>query len=172
MPSTDVAVLLAIGLAATAWLRWLWRSGVRGRRFAMCGWLGFLGLVLIIMLLAHCLDVLSRLYVGTGYGGAAFVYDFRVYSLLLLGVVLIGTGIRLLGAAIGLSRRVPGARGTALRTLGIVLAIVAPMIPFQAFFAISLSVLSGFGLLLAAWPGELPAQRADMRETAEPRAWP
>jgi hypothetical protein len=110
--------------------------------------------------------------VGTGYGGAAFVYDFRVYSLLLLGVVLIGTGIRLLYAAVGLSRRVPGARGTALRTLGIVLAIVAPLIPFQAVFAISLSVLSGFGLLLAAWPGELPAQRADMRETAEPRAWP
>ena len=151
MPSSDLIVLIAIGLGATAWVVWLWRNGVRGRRFAISAWLGFLGLVLVVALAAHCIDILSRLYAGTGADGGVFTYNFRVYSLLLLGVMLIGAGINLLRAALGLSRGMASARRSALRTLGLVVAIVLPLIPFQAFFAVPLGVLSAVTFPLVAW---------------------
>jgi cytosine/creatinine deaminase len=131
VPSSDVIVLLAIVLATTGWVVRLWRGGVRGRRFAISGWLGFLGILIVVALAAHCIDILSRLYAGTGQDGAAFAYNFRVYSLLLLGVLLIGAGINLLRAALGLSRGMPSAR--------------------QAFFAVPLGVLSAVTLPLVAW---------------------
>jgi hypothetical protein len=153
MPWLDFAVLITIGLTTAVWVRWLWRRDIRGRALAASAWLGFVGLALVVMLLAHCLDVLSRLYIGTAYTGGAFVYNFHVYSLLLLGALLIWSGVQLLRDAVGLSRQDPPARAGALRTLGLVLAIVLPLMPFQAFFAILLSVLSGIAALLVAWLG-------------------
>ena len=151
MPSSDVVVLLAIALTTTVWVVRLWRRGVRGLRFAISAWLGFLGLVLIVALAAHCLDILSRLYAGASADGPVFTYNFRIYSLLLLGVMLIGAGINLLRAALGLSRGMASGRRSALRTLGLVVAIVLPLIPFQAFFAVPLGVLSAVTLPLVAW---------------------
>lgn len=151
MPSSDVIVLLAIVLATTVWVVRLWRRGVRGRRFAISGWLGLLGFVLVVALTAHCVDILSRLVAGSGHDGAVFTYNFRVYSLLLLGVLLIGAGVNLLRAALGLSRGMASARRSALRTLAVVVAIMLPLIPFQAFFAVPLGVLSAVTLPLVAW---------------------
>ena len=151
MPLSDVIVLLAIVLATTVWVVRLWRRGVRGRRFAISAWLGFLGFVLIVALTAHCVDILSRLVAGTGHEGATFTYNFRVYSLLLLGALLIGAGIYLLRAAWGFSRGISNARRSALRTLGFVVAIVLPLVPFQAFFAVPLGVLSVVTLPFVAW---------------------
>jgi hypothetical protein len=100
---------------------------------------------------AHCLDVLSRLAVGTGYDGLAFAYNFRVYSLLLLGLVLIACGLRLLRISLAISARMPEIRGQAVRAVATVLILVAPLIPIQGFFAIPLTVLSGVLLVLVLW---------------------
>jgi hypothetical protein len=50
---------------------------------------------------AHCIDILTRLAIGRGYDGSVFSYDFRVYSLFLLGLVLVGAGVQLLRALLG-----------------------------------------------------------------------
>ena len=147
-PLSDLAVLAAITLATILWVRWLWRRGVRGRDLLASGWLGFLGLVLIVTLLAHNVDIASRLIVSRGHDGPAFGYNFRFYSLQLLGVVLIGCGVQLVRAAAGLGLGNPAARGSAMRTLALVLLVVVPLIPIQAFFAIPLSVLGAVALLL------------------------
>ena len=92
----DIAVLVsvAVGTAVLAYLIRRW--GTRGRRFWETLWLGFFGLFLVISMVAHCLDVLSRLALGTSYAGEPFPYNFRVYSLFLLGAVLIALGLQLL----------------------------------------------------------------------------
>ncbi len=150
-PWSDLLVLLGIVASTGYWLRLLRRRGLRGGRFAVAAAVALLGLVLIFTMTAHCLDVLSRLLIGAGYDGKAFVYDFRVYSLLLLGVVLIACGVRLLRISLG-----TGAGSG--HTVTAVLILVAPLIPIQAFFAIPLTVLSGSVLLLILWLAE-PAQR-------------
>ena len=151
MPLTDIAVLLSIGISTPALARLLWRCGMRGRRLFTTVWVGFYGLVLAIMMVAHCIDVLSRLYIGQGYDGAAFVYNFRVYALLLLGAALIGCGLRLLKTALDLSHGGAAARSGGVRTTLLVLAVVAPLIPIHSFFAIPLTALGALTLLLLVW---------------------
>jgi hypothetical protein len=149
-PWSDLAVLLGLVLSTGWWIARLRLRGFRGGLFAAAAAVGFLGLTLIVTMTAHCLDVLSRLVIGTGYDGATFVYDFRTYSLLLLGTVLISVGVRLLRIAsvVGTSADV---RGPALRALLAVLALVAPLIPIQAFFAIPLTAIAGVAMLLVLW---------------------
>jgi hypothetical protein len=149
-PWSDLVVLFGIVLSTGWWVARLRRRGLRGRRFAAAAAVGLLGLTLVVTMSAHCLDVLSRLAPGTGYGGAAFVYNFRTYSLLLLGAVLIGGGVRLLrvSPSIGAS---PDARGRALRAILTVFALVGPLIPIHGFFAIPLSLMAAIALFLVLW---------------------
>ena len=149
-PWSDLAVLFGIILSTGWWMARLRRRSARGGRYAAAAVVGFLGLTLVVAMTAHCLDVLSRLALGTGYDGAAFVYDFRTYSLLLLGAVLIAVGVRLLrvSSSIGTST---DARGPALRAILAALALVVPLTPIHGFFAIPLSAIAGVALFLVLW---------------------
>jgi hypothetical protein len=149
-PWSDLAVLLGIILSTGWWMVRQRRRGLRGGRYAAAAAVGFLGLTLVVTMTAHCLDVLSRLAIGTGYDGAPFVYNFRTYSLLLLGAVLIAGGVRLLHVASFIGTPVD-ARGPAVRSLLAVLALVAPLIPVQGFFAIPLSAMAGVAVPLVLW---------------------
>jgi hypothetical protein len=149
-PWSDLVVVFGIVLSTGWWMARLWRRGLRGGRYVAAAAVGFLGLTLVVTMTAHCIDVLWRLAAGTGYDGEAFVYNFRTYSLLLLGTVLIAVGVRLLrvSSSIGAS---PDARGPALRAILTAFALVAPLIPIHGFFAIPLSAMAGVAMFLVLW---------------------
>jgi hypothetical protein len=162
-PLSDLAVLLGTFVSTGWWMLRLRRRGLRGGRYAAASAVALLGLSLIITMTAHCLDVLSRLAIGTGYDGAAFVYDFRTYSLLLLGTVLIASGARLVRVSHRIGASAVEARAEATRALLVVLALVAPLVPIQGFFAIPLCAMGATAMLLVLWcvrPVDRPAQPA------------
>ena len=164
MSISEIAVLLVIALGTVVFTHRLWRMGARGWRYAV-GWsLCFFGLVLVASMTAHIVEILLRLALGTTYPGPAFRYDFRAYSLLLFGVLLGTAGLFLfrLGGAIG---RAGGSRLAALRAVVVVLLLVVPLIPIQAFFAVPLSILGGacLGLILIYKDSLSPAQAEPAR---------
>ena len=120
--------LLTTGVFAAA----VWRRGMRGRRLALSVWVFFFGLFLAVMLSMHDLVILG-LRIFERPAGQPFVYDFHLYSLLLLGVVLISQGLRLLRAAFPLAEGCPNARRDTIRATLIVLALAAALIPIQFF---------------------------------------
>ena len=146
----DIAVLVSVvvGTAVLAYLIRRW--GTRQRRFWETLWLAFFGLFLVISMVAHSLDVLSRLAIGTSYAGEPFPYNFRVYSLLLLGAVLIALGLQLLQQVRGFARWNAAARSNALRTTCLVLAVSVPLLPVHAFFAVIITTLAVLSVLVLA----------------------
>ena len=90
MPAwSDLLVLLAIGVSTGYWVRLIRRRGALGAGFAVASAVAFLGLVLIVTMTAHCLDVLSRLAIGAAYDGSAFGYNFPLGTVLVLVTPLI-----------------------------------------------------------------------------------
>jgi hypothetical protein len=85
----------------------------------------------------------------TGSAGTPFEYNFHLYSVLLLGAVLLGLSIHCLRAAPGLARGDPGSWHKAVRGHAGLLGVNLPLIPIQAF-AVAFAVLSGVSLLLLA----------------------
>jgi hypothetical protein len=86
------------------------------------------GLIVVGLAAAHLLVVLI-----VAFGRSPFVYDFRLYSLVLLGVALIGFGLVLALAAPGVVRgeaqRLRLARSSAL----MLILLNAPLMPLQGF---------------------------------------
>ncbi len=76
-----------------------------------------------------------------------FVYDFRFYSLLLLGVFLIAAGISASNKAANLAHGERGAWKASLTVWIIILAINLPLVPLQSF-AVFFSALAVLELLL------------------------
>ena len=108
------------------------------------------GMVLAIAMSVDIVDILSRWHLGQRHDGTPLVMGFHLYSLLLLGTVLTALGLWLLRAAVSLATG--DARGLFSHALGATLcalAIVVPLIPIQAFFAVPLSVLGGVGVAAA-----------------------
>ncbi|GLC25677.1 hypothetical protein [Roseisolibacter agri] len=163
MPHIDQIVMLALlaGLVASGTFHW--RAGVRGRRLAATVLASFYGVVLVAMLTAHCADVTYNTVLGNRsfVDGRPFAYDWRTYSLLLFGVLLIVQGVRVLRATPGLGRGEPAARAAILRTALLVLAIAAPTIPVHAFFG---SLISGLTVLTLG--GTLALGRVPARDDA------
>ena len=152
MPFTDLLVLLLIFAGTSASAVLLWRRGIRGRQFFAAVWLSFYGLVLTLMMLAHSAEIVYRIVASrAAAANPGSMYNFRVYSLLLLGALLVWAGVECIRAAPGLGRGTAEARRTALRASIMVLAIVAPLIPFQRVFGILLSMLSILSLLVLTW---------------------
>jgi hypothetical protein len=146
---TDVLVLLVVFAGTIASAVLLRRQGIRGRGLLAAVWLSFYGLMLTAMMLAHSAEVVYRTVAArAAVTSSASIYNFRVYSLLLLGALLIWAGVVSLRAAPGLGRGSVEARRAALRASVAVLALVAPLIPIQKLFGILLSVLSMFSLLV------------------------
>jgi len=149
MPLSDLIVLLVIigGTITSAVL--LWRQSIRGRSLFAAVWLSFYGLVLTAMMLAHSVEVVYRALASRAtVNNSPPIYDFRLYSLLLLGALLIWAGVECLRAAPILSRGSAEARRAAVRASVVVLAIVVPLIPIQRLFAVLLTVLSILSLLV------------------------
>jgi hypothetical protein len=149
MPVSDLLVLGGT-LFGTA-LLFGWHRSVRARGGALFAatWLGFFGLFLVLSMFAHTVEILWHVARGdTQTSGEPWTYDFRAYSLLLLGAVLMAIGFGVLGASANLSRgRRNGRRASALLTLS-ALAVTLPLIPIQAFFGVLVSGLAGVTLLV------------------------
>ena len=142
-PDLAALLLLLLGTAISAAL--LWRKNIRGWSFFSMAWLAFYGLVLSSLMLGHCTEILYQTVArGMAHEGTSWTYDFRFYSLELLGALLIWCGIRYLWAAMRLSRGEVAGLRIALGNTLVVLAIVAPLIPIQTFFAVP---LTAFGVL-------------------------
>jgi hypothetical protein len=144
MPYTDPIVLGLLLISLLASLAYQWRRGLRGGRLAVVTFAMFYGLAVIVALGMHCLDVLygwsHRL---TSFGtGKPFAWDWHTYSLLLFGLLMVWLGVRCLRAALRMGRGDASARAEFLRLAALLLAIVLPIIPIQAFFGAVGAVLS------------------------------
>jgi len=147
---TVVLVLLLVGLIATGVDHW--QRAQRGWRLAGLVFLSFYGVGLVAMLSAHCVDILYNLVRANRsvVDGSPLTYNWRTYSLLLFGVLLVERGVRVLLATWRLAPGDSRARAEILRHAGVVLAITLPTIPIHAFFGVLISVWTLLALLVAA----------------------
>jgi hypothetical protein len=126
-----VVLLAAIGAA-------VWLVADARRRRAPAPRVGginlFCGLLTLGLMVLHLAAVVGRAISGKGFGGETyFAYDFRFYSLLLLGAVIIIPGLVFVMHA---RRLTDGDRTAWNRTLwacGALLLINVPLVPIQAF---------------------------------------
>jgi hypothetical protein len=147
MPSIDLAVLVCIVAGIAVMSVRTWRRGARRGRLAAAIAAAIYGVVLTVSMTAHNVDILSRWYIGERYDGTPLVYDFRLYSMFLLGAVLTVCGARLLQASAAIGSGDARGRSMAAWAAGCALTAVVPLIPIQSFFAVPLSVL-GAGVML------------------------
>lgn len=135
MPYVDQMVLASLVAGLVASLAWQWRRGLRGRHY-LAGVLGlFYGLTLVAMLGFHGADVTWGVtHHLASMTGKPMTYDWRAYSLLLFGAVLVAQGVGCVRAAARMGPANPAARLSVLRRTALVLAIVLPIIPIHAFF--------------------------------------
>lgn len=145
-----VQIVLFVGLIVVGIDHW--RRGQRGWRLAALAFVSFYGVGLVATMAAHCADIIHNLVLRNRsmVDGAPFTYNWRTYSLLLFGVLLIDRGIRCLGAARRFAAGKPGARNDILRNGAVVLAITLPIIPIHAVFGVLMSVWSSLALIMAA----------------------
>ncbi len=95
---------------------------------------------------AHLVVVLSRALAGHGFSGAeVFAYDFRFYSLVLVGLLILLPGFLCLRHARGLTQGEASAYRQARRATLWLLAVNLPLIPIQGFAGM-LSALAGLNL--------------------------
>ena len=155
MPYVDQLVVAGLAASLLASLAFQWRRGLRGRRY-LAGVFGlFYGLTLVVMLGFHCLDVAWGVtHHLVSMTGKPMTYDWRTYSLLLFGVLLVGQGIGCVRAAARMGPADPAARLEVLRRAALVLAIVMPIIPVHAFFGYLMSGASTLTLAAVALGSE------------------
>jgi hypothetical protein len=146
MPYVDQVVMAALLLSLLALPTLLWRRGVRGARLFGTAFAAFHGAGLVAMLAAHCADVIYNVALRNRsiVDGRPFAYDWRSYSLLLFGVLLMLLGRRVLAAAFA------GDRAELRRATGLVFLICAPIVPVHAFFG---ALMTGWSAatLLVTW---------------------
>ena len=148
MPYIDQIVLLLLAAGLVASIGYQWRRGLRGRRLAVTVVAMFYGHTLVTMLGFHCVDVVYGLANRLpSMGGAPFAYNWRTYSLLLFGALLVWLGVRCLRAALRIGRGDAAARAEFRRLALVVLAIVVPVIPLQPFFGYLISAASALAML-------------------------
>jgi hypothetical protein len=142
----DLAVLGSFAVGSVLMVRHLRRSGLHGRTLSLVAVVAASGLLMVVSMAAHTIDVFARLYAGTGHDGAAWSYDFRVYSMLLLGFLLGACGARLIRLAPRLAGRGGAERMEAVRVTLVVLAIVLPLLPVHGFFAVPATLVAALNL--------------------------
>jgi hypothetical protein len=105
----------------------------------------------------HCLDVLyGYSHRNTSFStGKPFAWDWHTYSLLLFGVLMIWFGAQCLRRALRLGRGDASARTEFLRFSGVILLVVLPIIPIQAFFGVVAAGLSVIALLTVGLGGRV-----------------
>ena len=145
-----VQILLLVGLIVVGIDHW--RRGQRGWRLAALVFVSFYGIGVVAMMAAHCADIIHNVALRNRsvVDGSPFAYNWRTYSLLLFGVLLIDRGIRCLAAARRFAAGDRAARTDILRSAAVVLAITLPIIPIQGIFGILMSVWSSLALIVTA----------------------
>lgn len=146
-----LALLAAIGAAV-----WLATDARRRRTSEGLAFIGavdlFSGLWTLGLMALHLAAVVGRAASGLGFGGEArFVYDFRFYSLLLLGAVMIIPGLVFVIDARRLTEGDAVARKRALWASGVLLLINVPLVQLNAF-ALAPALVASINLL-ALWAG-------------------
>src|SRR6185436_9854120 len=100
---------------------------------------------------------------------AGVPYDFRIYSLLLFGTVILAGGLTAIRASAGIARGDSHARRRASRAMLVVLAVVIPVTPMQEAAPI-LIVPAAIGFATAALSPFLPfLRRAPLAALAQVR---
>jgi hypothetical protein len=148
-------VVSAAGLIGVGWIFWLTLiDGPRrqapvillvvGTVDALCGLASFL------LGGAHFFGVVGRALQGKGLHGAqAFTYDFRFYSLVMLGLLLVVPGALCLRSARGLTKGEAAAWNNAFWSSIVLVVINGPLIPIQRF-AILLGGLAVLNIVILA----------------------
>ena len=107
----------------------------------------FNGILIAALGTGHLIAVVSRAVSGEGSGpDGAFVYDFRFYALVLLGMLLMAGGVGCFAPARGLTHGEKRAWRTTLWSTVALLVINVPLIPVQGlaltpFLLVNLVVL-------------------------------
>jgi hypothetical protein len=146
----DVVVSVA-GLVGLGWIFWLTlidgrRKHVPGTLLVVSGLNAICGLASSLLGGAHFFAVMGRALRGAGLQGAPdFSYNFRFYSLVMLGILLAVPGILCLRSASGLTKGEPAAWKNALWSSIVLMVVNGPLIPIQRFAIL----LGGLALLNA-----------------------
>jgi hypothetical protein len=117
----------------------LWKRGMTVGRLVATTYIFFYGTFITVMLFMHNFVILGLRIFGDVKDPQP--YDFHLYSLILLGSILIYQGIRSLRAALMLKAGDENGARQALRATWVVLAVAVPLIPIQ-FFGVVLTVFS------------------------------
>ena len=135
--AASFAVLLfVVGATATFWWRVAHREGGIGPSALTFG----SGLVTAGLAAGHLVGVAA-----TELRRIPPQYDFRVYALVLLGVVLAALGTRLAVTAIGVARGEYAAWRNGVTTAAVLLMVTLPLAPLDGF-AVGLSFFAFIGL--------------------------
>jgi hypothetical protein len=154
MPHVDQVVLALLLVSLVGSLVYQVRRGVRGRRLAVTVFAMFFSLTVINTLVMHCVDIFYGLtHHLTSMTGKPFAYDWRTYSLLLFGALLIWFGARCFQAALRMGRGEERGRIEFLRLVVVMLAIVLPLVPVNPFFGPLASIASALALLVVGLGG-------------------
>ncbi len=128
-------IALLIVIAATVWFA----RDARGRQaptaLVVVGTFDFFyGFITLALASLHLTAVIAQALLGRGSGSAdTFVYDFRFYSLILVGAVIAVAGFLCLICARGLTRADTLAWKKAVWSTVVLLAINVPLMPIQGF---------------------------------------
>ena len=134
-------ILLFIVIAATI----RFAAAARGRGAGILAAVGaatfFCGALIALLGLAHTLAVISRMF-----RRPAFEYDLRLYSLVMIGVLLIAGGVRCLSTSWHVARGDTRGWKAALGATTMLLVVTVPLMPIQGF-AVGLSAFLIVALL-------------------------
>ena len=139
--------LFILKLAVTAIFAFLlWKQGTSKLHLIGITYIFFYGTFITVMLFMHNFVILGLRIFEPTYN-KYLSYDFHLYSMVLLGSILILQGIRSLQAALLLKEGDEKGFRKARRATLIVLAVAVPLIPVQ-FFGIVLTVISLLNLVV------------------------
>lgn len=143
----ELFYLYAVLLAACIFGRAAARRGAPPALAAVGAVNLFCSLIILGLSLAHLTAVIGTRLLGR----VPFVYDFRLYSLVLLGVLLTASAALCVTAARGVAHGDRSAFRRAMRSTLFLLALNLPLMPIQGF-AVAFSIFLGvnFATLAAA----------------------
>jgi hypothetical protein len=154
MPNSDPIVLALLLLSLIGSLVYQARRGLRWRRLVVTVFAMFFSLTVISTMIMHCADVLYGLtHHLTSMTGQPFTFDWRTYSLLLFGALMLWLGTRCLAAALRMGNGDPRGRTDFLRLVVVMLVIVLPLLAVSPFFGPLASVASGLALVVVGLGG-------------------
>lgn len=146
----DPTLLLALtGLAASVAAFLFARRRAPARLASTAAVVALCGAECLLLGAGHLFGVIGRALSGKGAGSASFTYDFRFYSLFLLGALLVVAGSLCLASIPGLAKRSLASWRMAFWSSAFLLALNLPLAPIQGFgYVLGGLSLAGIAALL------------------------